>query len=501
MAASGRLTAGALVAGMLAAAPALGQESGGLRPAKGLVTLDYQVVKVPGDKPIDLTGLHLHQEVAEGLYVGGGVYAPLVRGAYGGFTAWDLGGQLRHPLGPRVFATAGLSAGGGGGGRNVEQSKVLTGTGRFFTARLGLGYDFGAFTVGAGISHIKFTRSAIDGTQANVFVEIPYQGLAGPFADHGRDLSADESRRAAEASGESMLTVVLDNLRQIDPEGTNKSTINLADLQYAHFVGRDTYWYAGVGVGYRGLPLYNHVIGGLGQRLRLTPRISVHAQLGIGSGGYAPEVLGTDAGLLVYPRVSAEFAVTRDLGVSVSAGYLTAPKGSSRNQTFGIALTRHFRSGEPGVDARPTMQAFRLAASLQTESSLRWRDIPRDRLQSIAIQGDMILDDRWYLPVQAAVATSAYLGYPGYGELLAGVGVQGRFGDGGKLQPFAQLMAGTNVHGATVKASVGLRYDLNERLGVRADVGRVAARGSSGGRFSANSLAVGLDYRFSLPIW
>jgi hypothetical protein len=75
-----------------------------------------------------------------------------------------------------------------------------------------------------------------------------------------------------------------------------------------------------------------------------------------------------------------------------------------------------------------------------------------------------MLDDRWFIPVQAAVAYSAYLGYPGYGELLAGLGLQTRAVPGERLQAFGQLMAGTNVHGPAVKASAGLRYTLSDRL-------------------------------------
>ena len=59
-------------------------------------------------------------------------------------------------------------------------------------------------------------------------------------------------------------------------------------------------------------------------------------------------------------------------------------------------------------------------------------------------------------------------------------------------------MAGANVHGPAVKASGGLRYALNEQLALQAEAGRTAARSSSGGRFSADSLSLGLVYRFAV---
>ncbi len=522
MAASGRCSvsgAGAVcvfIAGLLSGVTVAAQETNSPRPdepdehslrrSEAMVMLDYQVIRVPGDKPIDLMGFHLHHQVAHWLHVGAGMYAPLVRGEYGGFTAYDIGVHVHQRLTARLFATAGLSGGGGGGGRSVEQSKALTGTGGFYKGYAGLGYDFGSFSIGAAVAKMKFRHSAIDGTQANLFIEIPYSYLTGPFTSRGQPLSPADARWAAESSGESMLTLVFDNLQQIHPEGSYKGTINVADLQYAHYFARDTYWYAGLGLGYHGLPLYNHVLGGVGQRVRLSPRVSLYGQLGVGSGGYAPELINTDAGLLVYPKVSAEYAVTKDLGLSLSAGYLAAPKGSSRNTTFGVALTHHIRSGgSGGADGEsatlPTYRPFRVSVFQQTEYAVRYRGLNRGHLQMLGIQTDTLLDDHWYIPLQASVAYNAYLGYPGYGELLAGLGWQSRNGAGDRLQLFGQLMGGANVHGRAAKASAGVRYGLSDRLALQLALGRIEARSSSGQRFSAGSLGLGLDYRFSVPAW
>ena len=399
-----------------------GPEETSLRPSEAMIMLDYQVIRVPGDKPIDLMGFHVHHKMADWLYVGAGAYAPLVGGEYGGFTAYDIGGHVQQRLTTHLFATAGLSGGGGGGGRSIEQSKVLSGTGRFFKGYVGLGYDFGDFSIGANVARMKFSHSLIDSTHANVFVEIPY----------------------------------------------------------THYFARDSYWYAGLGVGYHGLPLYNHIIGGVGQRVSLSPRISVYGQLGIGSGGYAPHVMGTDAGLLVYPKVSAEYALTKDLGLSVSAGYLVAPKGSSKNQTFGVALTHHIRASDGGgATGAPTYRGFRVSVFQQTEFAVRYRDVDRGRLQMLAIEADTLVNDHWYVPLQASVAYSAYLGYPGYGELLAGIGVQSHAQRGDPVQLFAQLMAGANVHGHAAKAEAGLRYTLGDRLALRMAAGRIEARNSA----------------------
>jgi hypothetical protein len=471
-----------------------------LRRNEALLTLEYQTVKVPGDRPIDLLGFHAYQKVLDGVYVGGGFYAPLASGAYGGFVAADLGVHLRRPLAGPVFGMAGLSAGGGGGGRSVEHSKLLSGSGGFARGYAGLGYDFGAFTLGATVSRLKFRQAIIDGTQASLLLEMPFSYLTGAFSGHGQPLSAADDHRAGAEMGENMLTLSLDNYRQLSPQGSNQGTVRLADLQFAHFFVADSYWFAALGMGYSGLPLYNQLLGGVGQRWRVTPDVTLYAQLGLGSGGYSSEVIDTNSGLLVYPKLAAEYSLTRDLGLALSVGYMTAPKGSSRNQAWGLRLTHHLRSGRNAEAIGPARwQGLRLSVLHQTDLNLSYRGSDRPSLQMLGLQLDIPVGQRWYLPLQASAAYNAYLGYPGYAEILGGLGVQTLALSGERLQAYGQVLAGANVHGKTAKASAGLRWLLDERLALNVSVGRIEARSAGGGQFKADNVALGLDYRFSIP--
>jgi len=475
-----------------------------LRSNEAMVLMDYQVLRVKGDEPIDLMGVHVYNKVADGLYVGAGLSAPLFKGRYGGFATFDIGAHAQHRLTSQLFATAGLALGGGAGGRSVENAKTLAGTGGFVKGYVGLGYDFGAVSVGANVTHMKFNRAAVGVTQANVFLEIPYTYFTGPYAAHGQLLPSADAQQAAEASSERMVTVVLDNYRQRNPEGTFKGTFNILDFQYSQFFSAASYWFASLGMGYRGLPLSNQVFGGVGQRVQLSPSLSVYGQLGIGSGIYASEVINTDSGLLVYPKVAAEFALSKDVGLSLSAGYLVAPKGSSKNQSFGIALTRHLRVADgPSTTSGslPSYQAFRIGLFQETDLAVRYRDVDRGQVRMIGVEMDAVIDEHWYIALRGAGAYSTYLGYPGYGELLLGIGLQSHLDHGDRLQAFAQLMAGTNVHGLAVKGSAGLRYGLSDRLALSMNAGRIVARSSAGNRFVANSVSIGLDYLFSTPGW
>lgn len=500
-----------VVAGLLAGAPAAAQqpdarapEAPTLRSNDAMVLLDYQVLRVQGDEPIDLMGVHVFNKVADGLYAGAGLSAPLLRGAYGGFMTYDIGVHARHRLTPRLFATAGLALGGGAGGRSAENAKALAGTGAFVKGYAGLSYDFGAVSLGAAVTRMKFNRAAVGGTQANLFIEIPYTYFTGPYASHGQPLRPADAQQAAGASSERMVTVVFDNFRQRDPEGTFKGTFNILDFQYAQFFSATGYWFGSLGIGYRGTPLSNQLFGGVGRRVQIAPRVAVYGQLGIGSGIYAPEVINTDSGLLVYPKVSAEVALSKDVGVALSAGYLVAPKGSSKNLSVGIALTTHLRAaGGPsaGGGGLPTYQAFRMGVFQETDLNVRYRDLDRGQVRMIGAQMDAIVDEHWYVAVRGAMAYSTYLGYPGSGELLLGIGLQSRLARGDRLQAFGQLMAGANVHGPAVKGSGGLRVALDDRLALNLTAGRIVARSAAGNRFAAHSVSVGLDYLFSTPGW
>jgi len=501
----------ALLPSLLACTAASAQAQAAEAPSRlktnaSLLMVDYQVVRVAGDQPIDLVGFHVMNEIAEGLYLGAGLFAPHFKGVYGGFTAYDITLHGQRRLSPKWVLQAGLGLGGGAGGRSVENAKLLSGTGAFYKAYAGLGYDFGPAILGLNVSKMSFQRSTISGTQANAYVQIPFEYVTGPFASHGQRLTGAEDRAAAAASSERMLTFSLDSFSQIDPQGTYKGSWQNVDLQFSQYFARDTYWFANLGVGYRGLPLYNQVMGGIGQRLRVSPSITLYGQLALGSGGYAPERINTDSGFLVFPRLSAEFALTPDLGLSLSAGYLVAPEGTSKNRAVGIALTRHLRASTgpaatAGNGGAGVFQGYRVGLFQQTQPSVSFAGIDRGRLSLMGIQVEAQLNERWYIPVQAAIAYTTYLGYPGNGELLGGIGIQTLAARDERLQGFAELMAGTNVHGLALKAGLGLRYHLNDRIALRAMVGHIEARSKARNRYSADSVSLGFDYLFSLPTW
>ncbi|MFZ2649664.1 MAG: hypothetical protein WA210_06115 [Burkholderiaceae bacterium] len=480
------------------------------RSAEAMFMLDYQVIPVPGGKSIDLTGFHVFNELNDWMYLGVGGHAPILAGEYGGFMAFDVTAHVQRKIYGNLFADAGLSLGGGGGGKSVQQSRILSGTGRYVKSYVGFGHDFVDFSLGANLAHMKFTNSAINHSQLNLFVQVPFSYVIGPYARSGDRLFSADHAGALEISedpAENILTLGLDNLVQINPEGQHKNNINLVDMQFSHFMTKHSYWYFNAAAGYRGLPLYNQAIGGLGYRAGITPNIKLYGQLGIGSGGYAPETINTGPGLLIYPRISAEYSINKNFGVLFSAGYMFAPKGSSKNYTLGAALNYHIHSGDVGSGAsgaanHASYRGYRFNLFQQTEFNVKFRGADQDKIKLLTIQFDNVVNDHIYIPVQVGAAYNTHLTYPGYGEITAGVGVQNKYDKNERFQFFGQLLVGANVHGSILKTGVGTKYGVSDRLAIYGVAGQTfAGPGSNREKFRSEYVGLGVTYRFSVPSW
>jgi len=473
-------------------------------PAKGegLIMLDYEVVPVPGNASLDLMGFHFLNKMNDWFYLGIGGYAPLFKGEYGGFMALDVTAHAQRRLFGNVFANAGISLGGGGGGKSLEQSKILSGTGGFYKVYAGLGYEFPDFSLGANIAKIKFQQSAIEHSQLNVFAQFPFSYAIGSYASSGqRYVPADGNSGNSNSSGAGLntLTLGLERFKQIRPKGSNKKTITVIDLQFSHYITENAYWYIDAGVGAAGMPLYNQVLGGLGYKWPLSPKLNVYSQIAVGSGGYAPETIDTGPGLLVYPKLSAEYRLDRNFGLSLSAGYLFAPKATSKNYTVGAALNYHLQSADGGGAGGEgaVYRGYRINLFPQTEFNLVDRDVARGNIRMVTAQLDSTVSDHVYIPMQVSVAYNAYIGYPGYGELFGGVGVQTKYEKGELFQFFAHAMAGANSRGLIFKTGAGLTVGLSDQLALYGVAGQTFARRA--GEFKNEYVGLGLSYRFSSP--
>lgn len=472
-----------------------------LRNAEGLLMLDYEVIPVPGNPSLDLLGAHYLHQLNSWLYLGAGVHAPLLYGNYGGFMTFDATLHAQYKVIGDLFVDAGVSVGGGGGGSTINQSKSLSGTGGFIKSYAGLGYDFHSFSAGVNYTRFRFTNSLINHSQLNLFVQKPVSFSAGSYADSGRTI---ESGYTLPESAEKILTLELNNLFQIQPKGLNRKTINTVALQFSRFLTENHYLFFAADVGYNGLPLYNQVLAGVGYRLPISSRVNLYSQIGVGSGGYSPAEIDTGPGLLVYPKLSAEYLLNNSLGLSLSGGYLFAPKGSSKNHTVGAAMNYHLSAGDGGSAQGVAFRGFRLHLFHQTQFNVRVGNNRHANLNLISLQLDNILSDHWYLPIQAGVAYNDFVGYPGYGEILAGLGVQTRYSATDRFQGFFQLLVGANANNILLKPTVACNYGVSDNLALYGQFAKTISLNKFTQypvdvRLSSYALGLGLTYRFSIP--
>lgn len=490
------------IAAALPARPTLAADATAPAPerAGGLIMLDYQSLPVRGYPSIDLAGVHVLNRFNDWLYGGVGAHAPLVKGAYGGFMAFDATLHAQADVAGRLYADGGVSFGGGGGGNSVSQSRVISGSGAFTKVYGGLGWHFDDFSAGLNVSHLRFSQSVIKGTRLDFALEVPFSYAVTPYASAGHGGGA----RPVEApADDSTLMFGLDNFIQVKPKGTYRNAINLADVQFNHFLTGNTYALVEGSVGYRGLPIYNQLLGGVGYRATLSRDVDVYGQVAVGSGGYDPQQFDTGPGLLVYPKVFGEYRVGDHVGLALSAGYLFAPRGTSRNLTLGAALNYHLASRGAGT-GEAVHNGYRIDVFEQSELHPKIGDRTQGVIRLITTQVDDMLSRNVYVPIQASVATSRYLGYPGYGEALTGLGLQTTRTADGTFQGFAQLVAGINVHGVIAKPAIGLNVGLGDRLAIYAQVGKTTSVNMAHlyparYRFEATHIGLGMTYRFSLP--
>lgn len=480
--------------------------------ADGLVRLDYQTIKIKGYPSIDLAGFHVLNRFTDWLYVGVGGHAPLFKGEYGGFMAFDATLQAEQKLFGNWSVVAGASLGGGGGGKTVEQSRIISGSGGFMKAYAGLGYRLADVTLGVQYSKIRFSNSEINGSQIGLYVQTPFSYSIAPYENTGRSFRSvdnpDPSTKGSPAEDDEVV-FGLDNVFQIHPKGSYRQTVDLIDVQYNHFISRHYYLLFGGSVGYHGIVAYNQAYGGGGYKFAYGDRLSIRAQLALGSGGYAPERIDTGSGLLIFPKVAAEYKLSDNFGVLLSGGYLDAPRGSSKNWTVGTALAYHLSpNGQTPASAesgrQKTFDGLRIHLFQQTEFNVHSAGRYQARIRLLSGQFDQTISDNVYIPVQGSIAYNSYFGFPGYGELLAGIGVQSKYVRGDTFQTFAQLLVGPNVHGFVAKPALGLNLGLSDRLAIDGQVSRTLSLEDLGlspkqKKFRATSVGLGLTYRFSRP--
>lgn len=485
-----------------------------LSQANGLLMLDYTKLGLKGGGSFDLLGFHYLHQLNDWLYLGVGISGPLVEGDYGGFFTVDTTLHAKKRVFDNWFVDAGLSFGGGGGGASIRNIKELSGSGRYTKTYLGLGYETNGMYFGVNYSKVSLGNSPINDGALNFYVQKPISFWVGSYADAGSNITA---KGVDYREHDSIISVELNNLSQIDPKGSYRGDIGLVSPQFSQFFSKDNYLYFGFDLGYSGLDWYNQIHAGIGRRVSVSPNFNLYGQLGIGSGGWVTDTIDTGPGLLIYPKVKAEYLWNKNLGVTLSAGYLTAPKGTSKNWTVGAGLNFRLSADERGssdaaTDRDVTLNGVRVHLYDQVLFGVSHNGVDINNVNMATLQLDYEVNRNFYIPFQIAAATNAFKGYAGYAEMFVGLGWQSRFSRLNKLQTFAQISYGLNDLGVDktqdtgplLNAAIGFNYGLSDQFAIHGQLSKTTSvnqhiKSNFDKQFDSTSVGLGVTYRFSVP--
>lgn len=488
-------------------------EENELSEKNGLLMLDYSKISLRDGGKFDMLGVHYLHELYDWLYFGVGVSGPVVEGNYGGFFVIDLTLHAKKRIYGNWFVDGGMSFGGGGGGESVEHIKELSGSGQFVKKYLGVGYQINDHYFGINYANINMADSLISDSMFNLYYQKAISFSLGSYSN--KQVTSHSRFR----KHDSIFSVDVNRMSQIDPQGIYKGGINLISPQFSQFYSENGYFYFAIDLGLAGLDWYNQIHGGVGHKIPWSENVNLYAQLGLGTGGWVTDTIETGPGLLVYPKVKAEYLWDKNMGFTLSAGYLDFPKGTSKNWTVGLGVNYHLsadsaRSTRTNTGYNVALKRFRVNIFYNTLFDISHNNKEIENINMGTLQVDYLLNENFYIPLQLGAAVNDYEGYAGYVEMYVGLGWQSHYLDSEKFQTFVQLMYGMNDVGVDedkdvgplLNASVGVNYALSDQLALYAQVGKTISvdqhlKSNYDNAFEDTSIGFGITYRFSLPAY
>lgn len=465
----------------------------------GFGQLDFLSIKMPnGEENMDFTGLHYNLKLNDWSYAGVGFYGA-VGGIRGGFFTLGVNAGIQKNITSKLFTDIGFHFGGGGGAAAPD------GGGAFILPHINLGYDFDYFKLTAGYSYVNFfDKGNITSNQLNVAVQVPLNFETSSFNNREQEFSYDNLKTTSwNTSADRMsLMVHLNNLKVT--KGTFKGkTIRLAGFELNSFITDDIFFFVKADGAYHGIKAgYMDILLGAGYHLSMNKnRTNIQAKFGVGAGGGGG--VDTKGGFLIYPDISIEQKLFDNVYASINKGYLMSPDSHFVSSSFGIGLKYYI--DKDGILSENSSFTKGKLKGLETIikhdiyfNAARDTNIEQD-MHQIALQVNFFLNKYLYATGQTAFANFGDAG--AYAEGIVGLGVRSNSFLNNNLTAFAQVLGGaaggggiSTGQGLIIKPSVGLNYNLNDKLSLRGALGYVKARG---GKLSSTILNFGVTYNFS----
>ncbi len=479
---------------------------------KGFLKIDYLSTKMPlNEKNMGLAGIHYNLYLNDWAYAGLGMYSA-VTGTRGGLFTLGVNAGIRKSLFSTIYFDAGLHFGGGGGAGAPD------GGGAYILPHFNLGYQFSKFSIETGYSYINFFDNGnIVGHQINMGVQIPISYDYASFNMLENKLIVDknisnynwyqESNKLSLLLHFNNLYLMGDTKNKDTGESMKGETIRTVGVELDTYIKNNTFLFLKADGAYHGIPAgCMDIVLGLGYQFSFNKdRTKLLGKFGIGAAGGGG--VDTQGGFIIYPDLSLEQKIFKNIYLSFNTGFLMNPDANFVSATYGLGIKYYInQNGLISSDGKTLTSAkfkgFEIIVGEEMYFDAERNNADPQNLQQILLQINFYLNKNFYISGQTAFANFGNAG--AYAEGIAGGGVSTSSKFSNKIQLFAQILTGAagggfmdTGEGLIVKPSVGASFLFNDKLGLRASFGHVKA---INGELNSTMINVGLNYRISMLI-
>jgi len=488
----------ALIAALLSATlavPAAAQvdDEAGLEVLPARVRLGLEKIKLPAGESVGLAGATYLLEVGEalGLSAGPAVYGA-VTGPRGGLFVLGAEAAWRHRFGRGpISVEAGFFAGAGGGG------DAPVGNGLMLRPHVDLLWDFGRYRAGISLSQVRFSKSDIDSRQIGLvwtadtdFRYVPAQRIGTNRITSGRSGIGVDRVQA-------VVGTYFPASRSKRVDGTPlPSKFHTIGTRLEQSLGDRAYWgLEANGAASGAVSGYAEVLATLGtESLFWNRRVALGARAALGMGGGGG--LDTGGGLLAKGSVYGTVRLSRDIGLTLEGGVLSAPNGGLRASFGAASLT--FILDDP-YDVRVPARTTRTEWAVGVEQADTLREDGSTRgMKTVALKVNRFMTDHTYLSGQTRAAYSGDAG----GHLVGLIGAGVRWPVASRWHVGAELLAGAggggnvDTSGGTLMHSAAyVGFDITPAVALRVSAGRMKSL-----RGELDNSTVGIDLAFSFGV-
>ena len=479
----------------------------------GFGSIDYLSVKMPIDKDgnpeinMGITGIHYNLWLNKSIYTGLGFYGS-VHGRRGGMFTLGLNLGMKSMLSDNLFLDTGFHLGAGGGAGAPD------GGGAMFLPHANLGYQFKNFSTTIGYSHINFfDKGNINNQQLRLGIQIPLSYDYSSFKNREKKFTSKYLKKSP-WNQFSKRTSMMMHINSLSPYGASKftglagslkgKTIRLAGFEFDSYFTDNWFGFFKADGAFHGIQGgYMDLFLGGGYHFSMNKnRTNILAKFGIGAGGGGGA--DTSGGFLIYPDISIEQLLYKNIYLSINKGYLMNPNQNFTSSTLGFGLKYYIDHSGIKTKAKKTLtnskfKGIEIIIGQEMYLDAKRMLQPTENLHQISLQLNLFLSKSIYIAGHTSFANFGNAG--AYAEGIVGIGYQTKPLLNNKVNLFTQILAGAagggdiyTGQGLIIKPSIGLNYLINDKLKIKTAVGKVKARG---GELNSTSLSIGLNYNLS----